>query len=784
VTEAVLALKTGDKAAAKAEIDRQLQVERQFRGEAHPESAKLACANVTASLAVETAMIWHLEAVGSGNVRGTMSEETMGYAADLYDKLIKQFTAAELARFEFPRLVKQDWPTMLKIKAQRADLLYSRKDWAHCGAAFDAVVDEDPQGPLAAEMAYASALCYQHAYLAAHQGRSDRQGMGTAVNALTPRELSPGEKAMLASFDRFLCVAKPDPSDKAAYDNYVEVEYARARLYFEARHWPEAAAAFRVPALQRADHEASIYAAQLYLEALNVMASHGTPSCIDDMARDLPELQGKHCAAGKGKANAEQCSILGRVRRDVDWQKLELRAKQLEAAGPGHEKEWEEVAGGFLGLWTTYGKDACEAKQPGCERMDEVLTNAARYFQRARLLAKAIAVRKILVDPHYGVETRPLARHAVREIGLNYQAIAVYEEAATWFERFAQESTSHAEAPGSLQDAIVLRLGLGQTEQALHDAELFQRAFRGQQAALAAQIAFAIGAHDAEHADYAQARRRLSAAMAEIDRSAAPDVQIQAHALLGHVLWKTGGESGAAAEFARVRTLYRDPAAVIAKLKAAGDDAQEVRRIAKVLTAVGEALFFAGTQRQKAADALKFPEYKGSGLRRDVQAHIDGKVAEWIRKKRPALEEAEKEYHRVLDLQPDAPPRWVIAASARVGQMWGKFVAEFRAAPIPKEWKQNGPSPYGDLTWEEIRAAYYEAIDRASEPDRKRAKAAFQTCLSHSSRFQYFDEHSRACEAWLSKNYGAEYHILDELRGTPSRIGTRIEGSPVQIALP
>ncbi len=150
-------------------------------------------------------------------------------------------------------------------------------------------------------------------------------------------------------------------------------------------------------------------------------------------------------------------------------------------------------------------------------------------------------------------------------------------------------------------------------------------------------------------------------------------------------------------------------------------------------------------------------------------------------RKRPAIEEAEREYRKVLDLQPSPPPRWVIASGARVGQMWGKFVAEFRAAPIPKEWRQNGPSPYGDLPWEEIRSAYIGAIDEKSEPFRQRAKVAYQGCLEVSSKYQYFDEHSRACELWLSRNYGAEFHAVDELRGSPSWIGVRLEGSPVSL---
>src|SRR5262249_40492127 len=159
--------------------------------------------------------------------------------------------------------------------------------------------------------------------------------------------------------------------------------------------------------------------------------------------------------------------------------------------------------------------------------------------------------------------------------------------------RFAHESPALDKAPDALQDAIVLRLGLGQEDQAVRDAELFDKEYRAKHAALAAQIAFAVGAHYVEHEDYAQATRRLSTAMAEIDRSATLDVQIQAHAMLGRAFWKTGGETGASAEFARVRALFRDPEAAVAKLRASGgadaDEAQQSRRIGKMLTAVGEA---------------------------------------------------------------------------------------------------------------------------------------------------------------------------------------------------
>ena len=723
-------------------------------------------------------MIWHLEAVGSGNVRGTMAKETIGYAGDLYDALVAQFSAADFAKFEFPRLVKQDWPTLLKIKEDRAELFYASKDWPRCGPAFDAVVEEDPAGPLAAESAYASALCNQNAL---HLDRTARPA--SVTGPVARRDLTAGEKTMVRSFDRFLCVVKPDPADKDGYDKFVEVEYARAHTYFSAHEWPEAAAAFRGVALAYPGREAGLYSAQLYLEALNVMASHGTPSCIADMARDIPELEQKQCA-DKGGGNAEGCANLAQVRRDVEWKDWDNKSKALEAqpASPARDKAWEEIGNGYLGIWSRYGKEACEGKQPACQRMDAVLTNAAGAFQAAHLLAKTISVRKLLLDSRYNLDHTKLAREAVLKIGKHYQAIAVYDEAAAWFERYAHDTPDEPGAAQALEDALILRLGLGEPNQALHPAELFQKTFRDKYPALAAQIAFAIGAHETEQQDYAEARRRPRTAMREIDRSATVDVQIQAHALLGRALLKTGGETGAAAEFARVRSLYRDPAAVAAKLKSAeGDAASEERRLARVLTAVGEAVNYSALQRRWWSRASASPEYKGSGRRDDVLRHVNTKVGDWITKKRAALEDAEKEYHLVFDIKPSAPPRWVIDAGAKDGQMWGKFVAEFRAAPIPKEWKQNGPSNIEGLTWEEIRAAYYEAIDVASEPYKERAKRAYQDCLKESTRFQYFDEHSRACETWLARSYPREFHILDEIHGTPSRIGLRLDAAPIVI---
>jgi len=797
IAEATLAMKSGNKELIMTELNSQLDTHNKFVADNQPGDAKLKCANITADLLAETAMAWHLEAVGSGGVRGTGDKKTMALAAQIYDHLVKTFKQDDFAKFEFPRIVKEDWPNIFKIKYQMADLLYFQKDWAKCGPAFDSVVAEDPTGPTAPEAAYAAVLCYQNIYTELHKDGSAKKGGGNLPGGknkgdkkgsekakFAPKDFTDNQKGMLTAFNRYVCYIKPPAGDKEANDNYVEVKYARARTYFEAQHWEEAAIAFRDVALNYADKDVGVYASQLYLESLNVLANNvdpGHPSCLDDMAEDVPKFVELYCKGGKEKENAEQCGTLFGIQRDIERLRAEALIKAADAGGADASKQYEKGAQAYLDLWKKYGEGPCEAKQAAlCARNDEVLYNSARAFQAARLIAKSIAVRKILIDPKYGLNTTELAKKAVYEIGGNYQAIAVYDEAANWYEKFADKNEGAEKAPEALSDATVLRLGLGQEDQAIKDADLFNRKFGSKKPAQTAAIAFAIGAHYIDREDWGEARKRLTSAMSQIDKNATLDVQMQAHAMLGLVFTKLNSASNAVGEYNKVRGLYKDPAAAAKKIQETGDE----RKLAKALTAVGEAMFFFAELRRKEVDKIRFPEYKGSGTREDVSKHVNTKVTEWVKKKRPAIEEAANEYKKIVDMQPSPPPKWVIAAGSRVGDMWRKFVVEFRAAPIPKEWKGHGVVPgTADLTYDELRGEYYSKLDEASEPQKQTAKGAFQTCLKYSVQFQYFDEYSRKCEEWLSKNFGAEYHLIDEFRGSPSRVNSGLSDAPAPLNL-
>lgn len=262
------------------------------------------------------------------------------------------------------------------------------------------------------------------------------------------------------------------------------------------------------------------------------------------------------------------------------------------------------------------------------------------------------------------------------------------------------------------------------------------------------------GAESLKSNEANRARQALSKVMPDIDVSGSLDAKMAAHALLGRACQSLGDAKCAAAHYQTVRELWKDPAAGQKAIEAdGGDDGAKIKRLGRALNAAGEALYYAAEEKRLLAENEKMPEYKGSGKREAVLKHVNTKVAAWVKARRKAVEEAEKAYSAIVALQPVPPPRWVLSASSRVGELWGSFARQFRSTPVPGEWKKNGAVPgTPGLTYEELRTAYYTAIDEASEPMMARARAAYKTCQDLSAKYAYTDALTKRCDDWLSKN--------------------------------
>ncbi len=809
VTKAVQAEKSGDKAAVRQELDRQLQVYKQFGGESHSAAAKDECANDTAGALTETAMAWHLEAVGTGGTRGTGDKKTMDLAAYLYKQVTESFTGEQFATFKFPRIAESDWPNLFKIRYAMADLLYFQERWESCGPAFDAVVAEDPTGAQAAEAAFAAVLCYQNYYDLAHKGGKDKEGIGQTPKSATgtektkgqenlwaklqPKPLDDMQKSMLTAFSRYVCYIKPpekrDTDEaKTAYKQYVQVKYARAYTYFEAQQWEQAAIAFRDIALNHPEPSGpGLHAAHLYLEAVNVLGSHAEPprpECFDGMATDVPKFLGLYCSGTPADGETgELCTMLTSIQCDISRLKAQKLAEKASATADKGDvmaslAMYRQAGDAYMDLWRTRGEKQLAAGQEAqCRGMDEIVYNAARAYQAGRMLMKSVSARKLLQDPTYKLNKTAVAEKALYELGGNYQAIADYDQAATYFEKYAKDTEYKGEhANAALSDAVVLRLGLGQAESALANAKLFGQKFAGGKSReQAAQIGFAVAAHYGEQKAWQKVIEKLGGGQLKmIDAEATPDVRLQAHALLAraHAGLGARGRASAEAEYRQVLALWKEPDKVIAAIEKDGGGSSSGRRLGRALEAVGEAMFTLAEAKREKAEALVFPKYTGKGDGPAVEAYNNKTLQPWFLKKKAAIEEAKAAYSAILELKPTPPPVWVIASGARIGRLWGDFVDQLKGAPVPDSLKQ----------FPDLFDVYTDNLARALAPLTLEARGAFETCLNLSVKHQYFDDYSRTCEIWLAKNT-ADYTVVDEFRGAPGRVNSALKEHPYPVMI-
>ena len=424
----------------------------------------------------------------------------------------------------------------------------------------------------------------------------------------------------------------------------------------------------------------------------------------------------------------------------------------------------EAKAQASMDAWLKDGRQRCEDKAPGCEAAGQALENAAVAYEAAGQKSKAILARKMLIDPRYHLDSTGYAEKAAFDLASNYRDLAVFDEAATLYEWSARKYPKSSRAPEGLQDAVALRMVLRQTDKAEEDVSLFARNHGAHKAADLANLALVMGLSHEHDGDSAQEKKWLAGWMSQIDRAGALDTRVCAHAALGRASSSLGDAKSAEREYAVVRALWTTPAAAVKEIMAQGGaELDKDRRLARSLTAVGEALFFFAEQKRSLADASRYPELKGSASLARIQDHVKTKLADWMRKKQILIEDAEREYLAIVSLEPAPPPRWVIASAFRVGALWAHYDADLHASLIPNEWRGNALVPGSKMTVSELRKVYENAWAGGSDSTKQKARGAFKTCANYSVKFQRVDEYSEGCNRWLEKNYPKEFIAVDEI---------------------
>ena len=765
ITQAVISSKgKGDQVT---ELKRLVDVYRTVsKRKASPAVAE--CKTETATVLTWLSTAWHREAVGSPKKPGTNDKRTMKASGSLYRLLLKEFP--DLDTMEFPSIDRRDWPTHYKISYFYAELLWKMEEWGQCGPAFDKVVEDNPNGEFTSDAAYAAVLCYNNLYKQQYTSRerqtslSKRKGKKKpAKSKFAPRKYTAVENGMLKAFSRYLCYV--DNADEVA-----TIKYRRARIFYEANHFEEAAVLFKDIAFNHKDSDLAEYAANLYLDCLNIMGTQvpqPKQACIGELASSVEPMSAKYCGSAQLRdEHPDLCGTLGT---------LQCQVRRKQAEGYEKTKHFKEAA-------YTYVRIAKENKE--CGEIDEILYNAAINFEAARLLGRAIKVRGVLVRNY---PKSPWAKRAVYLIGANYHALAYYEQAAKHYEDFARaypgedgrkcsakdkKAGTCTNAPEALENAVFFRLGLNDEDSAKKDATLYARNYKRKRPRETSQVQFSLGSIYERRGQWDQVTKHYKRYLKDYRRTALPHHLVAANTTIGRAYWKMNKRRDAKRYFGDAMKAWRGGAPnKIDRLRGTSSE-EKTKYVREALDAAAEAQFHLSEYAYEDFKKVPFPKYRGGRSKEKVAKWAKGSFAKWVKKKLAALKSAEGQYNKVANLnvvsgkvKMESAP-WQIAAAARVGEMYRSFVDEFRDAPVPREIEKD-PQLY-DI--------YVGALDEQSEPLQKQAISRFEFCLKTATNVRWFNRWSRQCEQELNQLNPKKYPVAAELRGDPgyarSTVGT------------
>jgi hypothetical protein len=399
-----------------------------------------------------------------------------------------------------------------------------------------------------------------------------------------------------------------------------------------------------------------------------------------------------------------------------------------------------------------------------------------------RIFSLLSAIGALLAAAPAGASPPPaLARAADR------LAVADFDEAAAAEEELARENPAAKEAPEALADASLLRLGLGQIDQADADFAALDRAYASKRPDLLARVTLARACNLAGLQAWEHLRDLLRRALPALDRGASKADRAEAHALLARALDRLGDPKNAAAE-------HRSAIARLARTTSPS---------AREADILGESRFFLAEQAREKAALLTPPPFTGKKDAAATRAYLEGPAVRWMEQKHYLVELADRAYLRVADIEvpppapprpppppsppgmigllnsgggdPNAPvapfsstndlpkeggpssPRWAIAAAAQDGLMWEAFAAEIRSLPI-------APRP---AAIQEILASggFVDPVEESVEEQYQlRGKRACEAALQLAHDHAVADEHTRACEAWLGRRFRIEHPRIEEIR--------------------
>ncbi len=458
----------------------------------HSAEAERRCRAATARVVVDEATRWHREAVGTDVHPGTLNEETMELALRAYRLALASF--ADLDELGVTGWSADRAPTVPRVTYWMAELLWAMNRWTECGASFNRAWELDRGADFANEALYAAVLCTNN-HFTEREGTSERwlerQGPPPGRELrLRRRDFLPQERQVADTFHRYIC-AFPDAEEWSL------IAYRRARVYYEANQWAEAATLFEEVVRRSTGDELAPFAATLALDSLNALGM------VDESRRPA-------CRA----------AIASRVERWVEDENLRrdpafvermtsLRCSfQLSRARELSEEErFDEALVILRGLATNVGGNCArvdgEDFGQALHRAAAGLVERGRAGDALRLWRRLFQLQGSRREDDEESPIPSWVAPAMLAAAQARQILCMFTVAAEEFESVARRFPASHEAVVALEEAARLRIALGNFDAAALAVESFEAHARRDRQLAARSAALTRALAEAESAEHA-----------------------------------------------------------------------------------------------------------------------------------------------------------------------------------------------------------------------------------------------------------------------------------------
>ncbi|HET9931036.1 MAG TPA: hypothetical protein VFQ35_10125 [Polyangiaceae bacterium] len=254
---------------------------------------------------------------------------------------------------------------------------------------------------------------------------------------------------------------------------------------------------------------------------------------------------------------------------------------------------------------------------------------------------------------------------------------------------------------------------------------------------------------------FAEAAALLVDELPCIDESQDVGLRVRARSLYGDALAGSGEAARAERELQSASRLWGSELALdwIRGLPTGETSQRDVRRAA---AAAARASLHVADLRLRALELAPpvFVRVAGSAerQRRAFGRYLTVEFAPWAHRQYAAYEIAQRHFEQVYLSPPVAAPEWRVAVAARIGSLWGRLSDQMARVD-----QLCGPA------CDDRGASYHGTFDDPWEPERQRARAAFETCITLSRKYRLLTDDTLTCERWLGSHFRTQYSALDEL---------------------